>query len=79
MAEIRCSRCGKAVEPMASAPFPGDLGVRVRQQVCAACWKGWLGAQVNLINEHRFTMLNPDHRAALTAQMKVFLNLSDGG
>jgi Fe-S cluster biosynthesis and repair protein YggX len=62
---------------MASPPFPGELGETVRRQVCAPCWKEWLGAQVNIINEHRLSMLKPEHRSMLTAQMRAYLSLPD--
>ncbi|MFQ5669963.1 MAG: Fe(2+)-trafficking protein [Acidobacteriota bacterium] len=75
MPAFTCSRCQKTAGAMDSLPFPGDLGLEVQQQVCAVCWKEWLGVQVNLINEHRFTMVNPQHREFLTVQMKEFLNL----
>ena len=55
--------------------FAGDLGKVVYGQVCAVCWKEWLGAQVNMINEYKLSMIDPDHRAALTKQMIQFLSL----
>jgi Fe-S cluster biosynthesis and repair protein YggX len=62
---------------MPQLPFPGDLGARVHDSVCAPCWREWLGVQVNLINENRFVMTNPDHRAVLTRQMLEFLELPE--
>ena len=75
MNEITCSRCGQTTAPMPRIPFPGELGQTVHQQVCAVCWKEWLGAQVNMINEYKLSMVDPEHRAALTEQMKQFLEL----
>jgi Fe-S cluster biosynthesis and repair protein YggX len=77
MPEITCSKCGKATEAMPRLPFPGELALRIQQQVCPPCWKEWLGAQVNMINEYKLSMVDPEHRAALTKQMKTFLNLKD--
>ena len=75
MSQITCSRCKQSVDPMPGLPFPGEMGERVQRNVCATCWREWLQAQVNLINEQRLTMVNADHRAMLTAQMKIFLGL----
>ena len=75
MQEITCSRCNRNTAPMPRVPFPGELGQKVHQQVCDVCWKEWLGAQVNMINEYRLSMVDPEHRAALTEQMKQFLQL----
>jgi len=77
MTAITCSRCQKQTETMPRLPFPGELGVKVQHQVCAACWKEWLSAQVNIINENRLTMINAEHRKTLTLQMKEFLSLED--
>jgi Fe-S cluster biosynthesis and repair protein YggX len=79
MSEITCSKCGGAQPAMPRLPFPGELGALVQQKVCAVCWKAWLSAQVNLINEHRYVMTNPDHRAILNKQMREFLGLPAGG
>ena len=75
MSQFTCSRCKKSTTPMARPPFPGDLALVVQEHACADCWKGWLQAQVNLINEQRYVMTNPDHRAKLNAEMRVFLGL----
>ena len=77
MSDFTCTRCHKITESMPQPPFPGAAGARVQEQVCAPCWKEWLGAQVNIINEHRLTMINAEHRARLNREMKEFLNLSD--
>ncbi len=77
MSEITCSRCGEARPPMQRLPFPGEMGAEVHRLVCGPCWKAWLSAQVNLINEHRYVMTNPDHRAILNRQMREFLGLAE--
>ncbi len=77
MTEITCSHCHQATAPMPRQPFPGELGQTVHEQVCGTCWKEWLGAQVNIINEYKLSMVDPEHRAALTKQMKEFLDLKD--
>ena len=75
-AMITCSRCAKSVEAMPRPPFPGPLAVEIQNRVCAACWKEWLGAQVNLINEYKLSTIDPSHREALNTQMRTFLNLT---
>ena len=75
MSQFTCSRCQESTTPMPQPPFPGDLARLVHENVCAACWKAWLQAQVNLINEHRYVMTNPDHRGKLNAEMRAFLSL----
>ena len=77
MTEITCSRCNQTTAPMTRQPFPGEVGQKVHGQVCATCWKEWLGAQVNIINEYKLIMVDPEQRAALTKQMTEFLELKD--
>lgn len=77
MTQITCSRCRENKDLMPEPPFPGDLALIVQRHVCAECWRGWLQAQVNLINENHYVMTDPDHRAQLNKQMRVFLSLPD--
>ena len=77
MTGFTCTRCKESTQPMPAPPFPGGLAKVVHENICAPCWKAWLQAQVNLINEHRFVMTNPEHRAHLNGQMKEFLSLPE--
>ena len=79
MTEVTCSRCGDTRAGLERPPFPGPLGERVRQHVCAACWREWLGMQVKFINEYRLSPLDPQHFEFLTTQMRTFVNLPDEG
>ena len=55
------------------APWPGDAGKRVYAHVGKAAWQRWLAHQTMLINENRFSPLNPEHRKFLEAEMLKFL------
>ena len=77
MADVHCARCGNTAPGLERPPVPGELGERVAEQTCAACWKEWLDTQVMLINENRLTGANPQHVDYLMGQMRVFLNLRD--
>ncbi len=76
---IVCSRCGQTGEAMPQPPMPTALGGEIREKVCPACWREWLGVQVMLINEYRFNLMDPEARKALEAQMRAFLKLSPSG
>ena len=75
MADVTCSRCGNTTAGLASQPFTGPIGAAIAEQVCAACWKDWMGMQVKVINEYRLSPLDPKHFDLLMAQLKTFLNL----
>jgi Fe-S cluster biosynthesis and repair protein YggX len=73
---IVCNRCGQDSDAMTQPPMPGALGGEIREKICPACWREWLGAQVMLINEYRINLMDPEARKTLEAQMRTFLKLS---
>ena len=73
---IVCHRCGQASEALTQPPMPTPLGGEIREKICPACWREWLGVQVMLINEYRFNLMDPEARRALEAQMRTFLKLA---
>ncbi len=77
MAELTCSRRGNTAAGLERAPLPGRIGEQVQGQVCAACWKEWLGMQVKVINEYRLSPMEPEHFDFLLTQMKAFVNLRE--
>lgn len=79
MADVTCCRCGDTRAGLERPPFPGPLGDRVQRNVCAACWREWLGMQVKFINEYRLSPLDPQHFEFLMTQMATFVNLPDEG
>lgn len=54
------------------APYPGDLGQRIYDNVCKEAWQMWLGHQTMLINEYRLTPIEPDARKLLEKEMDKF-------
>ena len=78
MATLRCARCGSNAEGLQAAPLPGDVGSLVHAGTCASCWKEWLGAQVNLINENKLSPANPEQYEWLVTEMKKYLHLDEG-
>jgi Fe-S cluster biosynthesis and repair protein YggX len=60
---------------MARAPLPGELGEKVQQHTCPACWQEWLRTQVMIINEYRLSLHDPQTRQLLTRHMLEFLGL----
>lgn len=79
MAVVTCSRCKKQAPGLERAPIPGAAGQTILANVCAACWKEWLGMQVKYINEYRLDPLDPRHFEFLLEQTRAFLSLPGGG
>ena len=55
------------------APYPGELGQRIYDNVSKEAWQRWLGHQTMLINEYRLTPIEPEARKFLVAEMEKFL------
>ena len=75
MAVVICSRCKREAEGLARAPIPGPTGQAFLENVCASCWREWLGMQVKYINEYRLSPVDPTHFEFLLGQAKSFLKL----
>lgn len=75
---VDCVVLGRQAPALETAPWPGDLGERIVQQVSVEGWQQWLARQTMLMNEKRLSPINPEHRAYLEQQMEAFL-FGDGG
>ena len=70
MRTVHCVKLNKEAEGLDSAPWPGELGQRIYENVSKQAWKEWLGQQTILINEKNLSPINPEHKALLTAEME---------
>ena len=70
---VQCVVIGRAAEGLAYAPYPGELGKRIYNQVSKIGWQRWVEHQTTLINEFRLTPIEPKDRAFLVKEMEKFL------
>ncbi len=73
MNQIHCVRLKKEAEALEKAPYPGELGTKIKQQISKEGWQEWLKFQTKLINENKLSPINPQDRAFLEQQMIHFL------
>lgn len=73
MAEIECSRCGELRPGLDAAPFRDDLGRRIQENICQACWDEWLHRQMQLINHYALDVRQPEAREFLRRNARAFL------
>jgi Fe-S cluster biosynthesis and repair protein YggX len=64
---------GEELEGLDFAPFPGELGQKVYENISKEAWKQWLNQQTILINEYRLSSLDPKARSFLQEEMQKFL------
>jgi Fe-S cluster biosynthesis and repair protein YggX len=69
---VQCQMLKQELEGLAYQPWPGELGKRIFENISQQAWQNWLTHQTMLINEHRLSPLNPDHRAFLESEMEKF-------
>ena len=70
---IQCSKLDKQAEGLDFAPYPGDLGQRIFDQISKEAWAMWMNHQTMLINERQLSMIDPEARTYLAGEMEKFL------
>jgi Fe-S cluster biosynthesis and repair protein YggX len=74
MATVHCARCGRTEAPaLTRQPYPGKLGVEIREKICADCWAEWTKMEVMIINELRLNFMEPAAQETLGRHMREFL------
>ena len=72
MAKVNCVKLKKESEVLDYQPYPGELGKKIHENVCAEAWDMWLSHQTMLINEMRLTPVDPKARKFLEDEMEKF-------
>ena len=75
---VKCAKLGKELPGLEKAPFPGELGQRIFDNVSAQAWAGWQDMQMKVLNEYRLNLGNAKDYQVLIEQMLAFLNLKEG-
>ncbi len=70
---VNCAKLNKEAEGIAFAPYPGDLGQRIFENISQEAWQLWLNHQTMLINERQLSLIDPDARKYLEGEMEKFL------
>ena len=69
---VYCIKLQREAEGLAYAPYPGELGKRIFENVSKEAWTQWLKQQTMLINENRLSPLDPKARKFLEGEMEKF-------
>lgn len=70
---VNCAKLHKQAEGLEKAPYPGELGQRIYENISKEAWQMWIRQQTMLMNENRLTPVDPKHRALLENEMEKFL------
>ncbi|QYZ66285.1 MAG: Fe(2+)-trafficking protein [Gammaproteobacteria bacterium (ex Lamellibrachia satsuma)] len=69
---VNCVKLNREAEGLDRAPYPGDLGQRIFDNVSKEAWAEWLKFQTMLINENRLSPIDPKARKFLEDQMEKY-------
>lgn len=72
-AGFACKRCGSPGPKLPARPFKGPLGERILAEICASCWREWVGMGTKVINELRLPMHDPQAQEMYDKHMIEFL------
>lgn len=70
---IHCAKLNKEAEGLDFAPYPGELGKRIYENISKEAWQQWMNHQTMLINEYRLSLIDPKAREFLAKEMEKFL------
>lgn len=69
---VHCHMLNEDLEGLTFQTWPGELGKRIYESISQQAWKKWMEHQTMLINEHRLSPLNPEHRKFIEGEMEKF-------
>ena len=69
---VNCIILKKEAEGLDRAPYPGEIGQRILENVSKEAWKMWMKQQTMLMNENRLSPMDPKHRKFLEEEMEKF-------
>ena len=75
---VQCVKLGREAEGLERPTYPGELGVKIFNNVSKEAWAEWLKHQTMLINEYRLTPIEPKARKFLEEQMEKYFFSEEG-
>ena len=69
---VKCVKLGKELPGLDAAPWPGELGQRVFDNVSAEAWKMWEERMKMILNEYRLLPFQKEAQDLVAKQMEEF-------
>lgn len=70
--KVQCVRFKKELPGLKRRPYPGELGVRLFENISAAAWDEWVEHSKMIINEYRIVSTDPKAMEMLYEQCEQF-------
>jgi len=71
---VFCKKYQREMEGLTTPPYPGPKGQEVFEHVSKQAWQEWQAHQTLLINERRLSLMDPETRKFLQAEMDKFFS-----
>ena len=73
MSTVLCAKYNKDLPGLTTAPFPGEEGEKILNEISAQAWFEWLEMQTMFINENQLNMMDSEARVFLAERRNEFL------
>lgn len=70
---VHCAKLGIEAEGLDFQTWPGELGLKIFENISRDAWQQWLNHQTMLINEYRLNPLDPKAKELIVEEMEKFL------
>lgn len=74
---VQCVKLGRELPGLEQAPYPGELGQRILDNVSQEAWDLWKQHAVILINHYGLSLMDPQAQEFLRTQMEEFFFAED--
>ena len=69
---VKCVKLGKELPGLDKAPWPGELGQRIFENVSVEGWKMWEERMRMILNEYRLLPFQKEAQELMAKQMEEF-------
>ncbi|MBF2758771.1 MAG: oxidative damage protection protein [Ectothiorhodospiraceae bacterium AqS1] len=69
---VQCKMLGREAPGLDEAPWPGELGQRIYENISAEAWNDWLQRLQMIVNENQLSTADPQSIALIERHMLGF-------
>ena len=70
---IFCKKLKANLPGLSRPPYPGEIGIKIYDNISQKAWEEWTNQQTILLNENRMSLIDPATKKFLEQQMQNFL------
>jgi len=70
---VKCSLLGREADGLEKIPYPGELGLRIYDNISQEAWQQWLERLVMIINEYQLNSADQANQELIEKHLVGFL------